>query len=95
MVLGGSGVFSLTCSRVFERCLSLERRAAGEDCVQDRPQAVDVGRFRHRSFAPCGLFWRHVRRCPEHGAGLGQLAVAFDTTCQAEVGHERLALVVD
>ncbi len=28
---------------------------------------------------PRGLFWRHVRRVPQHVAGCGELAVALHT----------------
>ena len=92
---GGLADFLHDLLQRIQRCHSTEWWAAGQDRVQDCPQPVYVGRSGHRSPSSRGLFGRHVRGCPEHGPGLGQFAIPFDTPGQPEVGHQRLASFVD
>ena len=79
----------------FEWGVTPERRAAGQERAQDRPQAVDIGHGRDRAFPARRLLGRHVGGRTEHGPSLGQLAVPFDPPGQSEVGNERLAAFVD
>ena len=75
--------------------IAAERRAAGQEGVEDRPQAVDVAGRRHGPAPARGLLGRHVGRRAHDRAAVGQLAVALDPLGQAEIGHVGLALLVE
>ena len=68
---------------------------AGQQGVQDCAQAIDVGGRREAPLHARRLLRRHVGRSPHDGARLRQVAVALDAPGQAEVGHVRLAVLVD
>ncbi len=70
-----------------------KRRSAGQKVVEDRPQAVDVGRCRDRP-AVC-LLGCHVGRRAEHGAGSREAAALVDPLGQTEVCNQRAAVGVD
>ena len=86
---GRAGSCSSTCSSVSSGVAAAERRPAGEQLVQDRPQAVDVGRRRQPLLA-AGLLRGHVRRRADDRPGLRQAGVALDPLGQPEVGDVRL-----
>ena len=75
--------------------VAAERGLAGQQGVEDRAQAVDVGGRGDRPATPAGLLGRHVGRRAEDRARLGDLDVGLDPLGQAEVGDVRMALVVD
>ena len=56
---------------------------------------MNISRGCHGTPAAGCLLRRHIRRRTEHGAGLGQFAIALEPPGQPEIGYERLALVVD
>ena len=77
-----------------ERRLGLERGPAGQQLVQNRAQAVDVGQRGDFPPLPGRLLRRHVGRRPHDGPGAGQLAVALNPPGQAKVGNVGLSLAV-
>ncbi len=72
-----------------------ERGLAGQQGVEDRAQAVDVGRRGERSLLAPGLLGRHVRRRSHGIARVRQVALGLDPPGQAEVGDVGLAPLVD
>ena len=72
----GSGASWITRFRVVDRRVAAERRAAGEQFVQDRPERLHVGRRPDLVVPPGGLLRGHVRRRAEQVAGAGVPAVA-------------------
>ena len=72
-----------------------ERRPARQEGIEDGPQAVHVGRRRHRPALPRRLLGGHVRRRPDDRAGEGQLAGPADPLGQPEVADEGPALFVE
>ena len=91
------GALGRTGAHLVER---LDQRRTGKRCpacqqgVEDRAQAVDVGRRRERAPGTGRLLGRHVRGGPHRRARLRQLAVALDALGQPEVGDVRLAVLV-
>jgi hypothetical protein len=77
-----------------ERRLGLERRPAGEQLVEDGPQAVDVG-GRGQPFFAAGLLRRHVARRAQDGPAARPPGIAGRALGQAEVGDVRLAARVE
>ena len=81
----------------FEVVLAGERRATGQDLVQDRPQAVDVGRGPDLRSARFGLLGGHVRRRAAGDPRTGLIAFCLAKLGHAEVadpGHPRLDVTV-
>jgi hypothetical protein len=76
-----------------QRRLGPERRSAGQQFVQDRPQAVHV-HGRGEPFLRGRLFGGHVAGGADNGARLRQALPTLDALGQAEVGDVRLALRV-
>ncbi|MCO5168447.1 MAG: hypothetical protein M9894_19070 [Planctomycetes bacterium] len=72
----------------------VERRAAGEALVEDRPEAVDVGARVERLVVAHGLLGRHVAGGAQRGAGGGQALVAPGLG-DAEVRDPRHAVRVE
>ncbi len=71
-----------------------ERRAARQQRVENRAQRVHVGGRSDQPRHPGGLFRRHVAGRPLHHARLGQPRVLLDELRQPEVGHLRVARLV-
>ena len=71
-----------------------ERRTTGEQLVQDRSQAIDVG-GRRQILVAGDLFGRHVAGRAHDRPRLRQPAVGLDPLGQAEVGDVRTALAVE
>ena len=69
-----------------DHAVTCERRLAGEQRVEDRAQAVDVGGRRDRAWPAGGLLGGHVAGRAEDGAAAGQLDVALEPLGQSEVG---------
>ena len=69
-----------------DRGLALERRAAGQHLVEDRPQGVDVGGRPDVPGMAAGLLGRHVAGRAHDLAGLGLPAVRLQPLGQPEVG---------
>ena len=73
----------------------LERRPAGDQRIQRRPQRVDVGRRTHLAALAPGLLGRHVAGRPHDLARAGQPAVALDLLGQPEVGDPGIAVPIE
>ena len=69
-----------------------ERRAAGQQLVQDRPERVDVGRRADRGGVPGRLLRGHVARGAEDRPGVRPAGVRVEPLGQAEVGDLRRAV---
>ena len=79
-----------------QRRLAAERRPAGQQLVEDRPQAVDVGGGGQRPFRAGGLLGGHVAGRADDGARAASGSLSpLDALGQAEVGDVRLALGVE
>ena len=78
-----------------DHALAAERGLARKQGVEDRPQAVDVGRRGDRSAMPRRLLGAHVCRRSQDHAGSRHLEVGLDPLGQAEVGDVRMPLVID
>ena len=66
-----------------------KRRPAGQQRIEDRPQAVHVGRRTDLVGPAVGLLWRHERRSTQNLARLGcrgGFRASFARSGQAEVG---------
>src|SRR5262245_11911674 len=69
----------------------LERRPAGEQCIENCTERIDVRRWTNRFRLACCLLWWHVARRAEDLAGSREAAVGVDALGQAEVSDPRLA----
>ncbi len=69
-----------------DRVRGLERRAAGEQFVEDRAERVDVRRGRE-ILAPAGLFGGHVARRADDRAGPREADCRVDLLGEAEVRY--------
>ena len=67
---GGSGGRSATCVERLDHAVAAERGPAGQQGVEDRAQAVDVGRRRDRPAPARRLLGGHVGRRAQDGARL-------------------------
>ena len=72
-----------------------ERRLAGQERVEDGPQAVDVGGRGQALELPGGLLGGHVLGRAGPRPGLRHLAPGVDPLGQAEVGDMGLAVAID
>ena len=73
----------------------LERRPAGDQGIERRPQRIHVGRRADLAPLAAGLLRRHVAGRPHDLARAGQPAVALHLLGQAEVGDPRVAVLVE
>ena len=73
----------------------LERRPAGDQGIEGRPQGIHVGRRTDLAPLAPGLLRRHVAGRPHDLARAGQPAVALHLLGQAEVGDARVAVLVE
>ena len=76
---GGSGGCSLTCVERLDHAVAAERGPAGQQGVEDRAQAVDVGRRRDRAPPARRLLGGHVGRRAEDGARLAVSSASAST----------------
>jgi hypothetical protein len=90
----GRGVSVTTRATTALRRARRERRVAGQQLVEDRAQGVDVRAGGDLALAH-RLLGAHIVRCTERHAGLGHPGPAglAGGERDAEVGHERLAVV--
>ena len=77
-----------------DNAVAFERRLACQQRIEDRTQAVDIGRRRDRAAAAQRLLRGHVGRGSHDRAGLGQLDALVEPLGQAEIRDVRLALLV-
>src|SRR5262249_28977122 len=75
--------------------VTAEGGLAGQQGVQDGPQAVDVGGGRDRPVVAGGLLRGHVGRGGQDGGRLRQPAIPPDLLGQAEVRDMRVAFLID
>jgi hypothetical protein len=68
---------------------------AGQERIEDRAQAVDVGGGGDRPAPAGGLLGGHVRGCAQDGSAGGHLGVCLDPLGQSEVGDVATAFGVD
>src|SRR5262245_11196435 len=64
----------------------LERRAAGQQLVEDGPEGVHVCRRANGVSGTSGLLGGHVARCAEDSAALSQVRLGGLLLSEAEVG---------
>jgi hypothetical protein len=82
----GDGLFVEDLQGGLHGRVGAERRAAGEQLVQDGAEGVDVGGGAYGPVVAARLLGGHVARGAQHGAALGESAVAFEALGEAEVG---------
>ncbi len=73
--------------------LGAERRASGCQLIEHNPKRVDVAAT-IQLFSQY-LFWRHVLRRADDGAGLGELSRPLHDLGDAKVGQQAVPLFVD
>ncbi len=73
----------------------LERRAAGDERIQRRPQRIYVRRRADRAAIARGLLGRHVAGRPDDLARAGQPTVALDCFRKPKVGYPRIAFLIE
>ena len=75
--------------------VSVKRRPASQQFVENGPQPVDVGRGRDLGMMAGDLLGGHVRRSAQDETGLGQTAVGVDALGEPEIGDMRRAMFVE
>ena len=72
----------------------LERWAAGNHVIENRPQAVDIAGVTDFPPSTGRLFGRHVRGRSQHGAAVRQTVAVSDALSQSEIAQMGLARFV-